>query len=220
MKRRIASVTNETVGGLTTLARVKLELDITGTAYDNILRIKIREATSDIEARIRPIRHATIVEQYWPDAPVYPAAAITMRRPYIQVSRYPIRSITSVVIDGVTQGSSLYRIDADHGQVHFLDSSGVVANWTIGTLGVITYVGGYMFPEDTGEDLPPVLEAAAVEMITMFWRSRGRDPLLKAEENPGVARFEYWVGAIGSAGDLPPSIQGKLADFLKEPVVA
>lgn len=220
MRRRIASVTNETEGGLTTLARVKLELGITGATYDQILRLKIKEATSDIEARIRPIRHATVVEEYWPDAPAYPAAAVAFRRPFMQVSRYPIRSVTSVVIDGVTQGASLYRIDADNGQIHFLDSSGVVANWQIGTLGVNTYVGGYMFPDDTGEDLPPVLESAALEMITMYWRSRGRDPLLKAEENPGVARFEYWVGAIGASGDLPPSIQGKLTEFLKGPVVA
>lgn len=218
MKRRVVSVTNETDGGLTTLERVKLELNITGTTYDQLLRLKIKEATSDIEARIRPIRRATVVEQFWPEVPI---GGITQRitRGALRVSRYPIRTMTSVVIDGDTLAAGSYRISEDTGELYFLDA-GESASWDIGTLGVVTYVGGYLFPEDTGEDLPPVLESAVLEMITMYWMSRGRDPLLKSEENPGVARFEYWVGAIGRSGSLPPSIQGKLDDFLEDPVFA
>lgn len=220
MKRRVVSVANETQGGLTTLARVKLELDITGTTYDQLLRLKIKEATSDIEARIRPIRRATVVEEFWPN--VYDASAPLqpVQRQSLHVSRYPIESVTSIVIDGQTQDVSGYRTVADAGELHSLDTSGVATQWNFGTLATVTYVGGYLFPDDTGDDIPPVLESACLEMITMFWRSRGRDPMLKSEENPGVARFEYWVGAIGASGDLPPSIQGKLSSFLKDPVFA
>lgn len=220
MRRRIASVTNETEGGLTTLERVKLELGISGSASDQLLRIKIREATSDIEQRIRPIRFATIVEEFWP---LFSDASLSLpsKTPFVRVSRYPNVTVTSIVVDGQTLGGpTTYRVNSESGQIDLLDGSGTIDQWQIANLAVVTYSGGYLFPEDTGDSLPPVLESAAVEMITMFWMARGRDPLLKAEENPGVARFEYWVGAIGSAGDLPPSIQGKLSGFLKEPVFA
>jgi hypothetical protein len=219
MKSRIVSVASETGGGLTTLERVKLELNITGTTHDRLLRLKIKEATSDIEARIRPIRRAAVVEDFWPEAPIG-LSSQKISRSILPLSRYPISTVTSIIVDGTAVGIGAYRIVHDTGELHFLDSAGAPSLWDAATLATVTYSAGYLFPEDTGEDLPPVLESAAVEMLTMFWMARGRDPLLKSEENPGVSRFEYWVGAIGPTGDLPPSIQGKLLGFAKSPVFA
>lgn len=220
MHRIVRSVANETEGGLTTVERVKLELSITGSAHDNLLALKIAEATSDIETRIRPIRHAAVVEEFWPGVGRLGPPAPIIGVEAFNVSRYPIESVASILVDGDTIDSAEYRIDEKSGTIYRLDGSGSPSSWTVGKLASVTYTGGYIFPDDTGYSLPPVLESAAIELISLFWFARGRDPLLKAEENPGVARFEYWVGAVGPQGDLPPSVMGKLSAFLRPPVFA
>lgn len=222
MNRRVRSVANETTGGLTTVERVKLELSISGNASDNLLALKIEEATSDIEGRCRPLRHATVVEEFWPSVGrIAPMSGVPpFGAPQIQLSRYPVDVVDSLVIDDETVDPSTYRVDADTGVLYLFDGSGAPIAWSISRLAVVTYAGGYVYPDDTGDSLPPVLESAAIDLLSLFWFSRGRDPMLKAEENPGVARFEYWVGAIGRQGDLPPSVIGKLKSFLKPPAIA
>jgi hypothetical protein len=50
-----------------------------------------------------------------------------------------------------------------------------------------------------------------------YWAAKGRDPSVKSEEIPGVIRTDYWVGAVGEAGELPPRVVMKLAPYRRTP---
>lgn len=193
---------------LTTLENVKEELHIAEsvTTYDDILTRKIREATSDIEAHLgRVLSRATLSERFWGD----PGCS-----EYLILARAPVASITSVTVDDVALTASDYRLDPDTGQLYRLDSSGFPSFWSWCKDVVVVFVGGYLISDDPEEaTLPPVLEAACIELVSSFWQSRGRDPLVKAENIPGLGSFEYWVGAVGEAGNLPPSVDAKIAPF-------
>lgn len=189
---------------LTTVARVKQELGITGTTYDTLLGHKIDEATSDIEAHIeRTLARATLSQQFWGEG----------TGEYLVLDRTPVVSITSVTVDGVAVNTSEFRLDAEAGILYRLDSSGYPSFWSwCGTV-VVVFVAGYAMPSETARDLPPALEAAAIELVNSYWQSRGRDPLVRAEDVPGLASVTYWVGAVGEEGQLPPGVTAKISPF-------
>lgn len=192
---------------LTSLERIKLEHDITVTTYDNLIEAKIKEAGSDIEAYLGfRVARETVRETFRPDG----GAEIA---DYLILDRTPVASITSVVVDDVAVDAAEWEVDAATGLLHRLDSSGYPYVWEFCKSVVVVYAGGYALPDDTASDLEPAIEAAAVELVSQYWLSRGRDPLVKSEEIPGVMRTEYWVGAVGAAGELPPSVQSKISRF-------
>ena len=89
--------------------------------------------------------------------------------------------------------------------------------------------GGYQFAAaDAGQAVlisyayvPFDLEEAALRLVTSRFRDRGRDPYLKAKEQPGpLGREEYWIGSLPGRGDtqVPPEIQSVL-DLYRVPVV-
>lgn len=192
---------------LTTLARVKSELNVTVSTYDTILQEKIEEASSDIEAALGfVVSKETVAETFWQEQ-------IGETPEYLILDRTPVGTITSVVIDGVTLDASRYRVDPKTGQIYALDVSGYPCVWIIFKGAVITYAGGYIPPSETNSDLPAGIQGACVALMTDYWASRGRDPSLKSEEAPGIMRYDYWVGAVGEAGELPPSVITRLAPY-------
>ena len=194
---------------LTTLARVKLELDIlTGnTANDEILELKIDEASSDIEAALGfHVPRETVAETFWHDG-------LITSPPSLVLNRTPIASITSVVVDDVTYASSLYRYDAGTGELFALDSSGFPTFWCFCKSVVVTYAGGYILPAESNSDLPDGIQGACVDLVQCYWYWKGRDPTVKSEAAPGVMTYEYWVGAVGEAGELPPNVVMRLAPY-------
>lgn len=206
--RSILSVTTAaTITKLTTIERVKQELDITDNSKDAILNAKIDEASSDVEAHLGfSVRRETVTETFWQE-PVNEAPE------YILLDHVPVASITSVTLDDDVIASTLYRLDAATGILYKLDDAALGSTWYISKKLVIVYVGGYLLPGQTGRNLPYAIEAAVVDLVQSFWFARGRDALVKGEEVPGVMRTDYWVGAVGKDGDLPPSVQSKLAPF-------
>lgn len=192
---------------LTTIDRVKLELDLTDvdTSRDNLLGYKIAEATSDIEAHLgRVLCRAGLTQTMWGD----PGCA-----EYLILDRYPVASIASVTIDDVAVASSEYRLDAKTGLLYRLDASGYPSVWTWCKSAVIVFTAGYIMPGETNRDLPEALEAGAVDLVMSYWVSRGRDPLVRSEDIPGLGAVQYWVGAVGEAGQLPPGVLSKIAPF-------
>jgi len=206
--RSIATVTvapAET--SLTTLTRVKSELNLTtvDAARDALLESKIDEASSDIEAHLaRVLARATLSERFWGE----PNGG-----EYLVLARAPGVSITSVTLDDVLVSASEYRLEPETGLLYRLDSSGYPCAWTWCKDVVIVYVAGYLLPAETGRTLPYALEAAAVELVSSYWASRGRDPTVRSEDIPGLGAVSYWVGAVGEAGDLPPGVESKIAPF-------
>lgn len=192
---------------LTTLTRVKLELNITTTASDVVLQDKIDEASDDIEASLgfRLVRE-TAVETFWFEMyDSYPDKLV--------LDRTPVVSIASVVVDDITMDSSLYRLDAKTGELFALNSAGYPFSWFFFKSVVITYDGGWILPDATNSDLPKGIEGACIDLVSSFWAAKGRDPAVKSEELPGVISKQYWVGAVGEDGELPPSVVMKLSPW-------
>ncbi len=208
--RSILSVsTAASVTKLTTLERVKLELEITDGASDAILNAKIDEASSDCEAFLGfRVARETVAETFWHESG-------ELAPEYLLLDRTPTVSITSVVRDDITMDATSYRLDPESGQLYALDwnAQGWPWFWYFYKGIVVSYVGGYLLPGETGRDLPAGIEGACIELVSDFWHAKGRDPSVREEEEPGVYRTAYWVGAVGESGELPPRVQMKLAPF-------
>lgn len=193
---------------LTTLNRVKLELDITSvdTNRDMLLNLKILEASDDIEAALGfTVRKETVSEVVWfENGDLAPE--------YLVLDRTPVATLTSVTIDGLLADAATYRLDSETGQLYAL-CNGYPSHWYFCKSVVVAYAGGYILPAESGSNLPAGIQGAAVELMSNYWAAKGRDPSVKSEEIPGVIRKDYWVGAVGEAGELPPSVVTKLAPF-------
>ncbi len=199
---------------LTTLARVKLELDISGTdtQRDMLLNLKIAEASDDIEAALGfTVRQETVAETFWHEASDYAPE-------YLVLNRTPVTTLTSVTVDGVAADASRYRLDAETGLLYALDPSGAPGRWLFWKSIVVAYIGGYILPAESGATLPKGIEGACVELMSDYWAAKGRDPSVRSEEVPGVGTVQYWVGTVGDPGELPPRVIMKLARYRRAQV--
>jgi hypothetical protein len=206
---------------LTTLERVKLELGIDNTDGDEILIVKIAEASSDIAVRCAPtLRRETVTQTFYPDRwsecvsalrlRNYPVAAIIDRTVEEIIEMVPTDVlIPGVIVDGVGLDAAEYRFVPENGLLYRANFP-----WAFCQSVAVTYRGGYLLPGQANRNLPASIEAACVELVSGYWHSRGRDPLVKSETNFGVAEFQYWVGAVGEAGDLPPGVMQKISPYL------
>jgi hypothetical protein len=207
--RNIVTVTSpNTDMMLTTLGRVKLELDITGTdtQRDMLLNLKILEASDDIEASLGfTVRKETVSQEFW-----FENGDITPE--YLVLDRTPVASISSVAVDGIAVDTSAYRIDTATGQL-YAACNGYPSIWYFCKSIVVAYSGGYILPSESNSNLPAGIQGAAVELMSDYWAAKGRDPSVKSEEIPGVIRTDYWVGAVGEEGELPPRVVMKLSPW-------
>ena len=46
------------------------------------------------------------------------------------------------------------------------------------------------------EPVPDDVQQAVIELCVMEFRNRGRDPMLRERETPGLGRESYWVGPM------------------------
>lgn len=209
--RSIVEVTTPPdVTQLVTLDRVKQELSIDTDKYDNLLSAKIDEASSDIESHLgRTLSHATLTQTLW-SGPGWAERFL--------LQRWPVGSITSVVVDDVAVESSLYRLDGDTGAVYKLDSNGYPCVWEWCKSVIIVYEAGYYLPGENNRDLPYPIESAAIDLVTSYWQNRGRDQSIMQEDVPGLGTVRYWVGAQGDSGDLPPGVMAKISAYRRQHV--
>jgi hypothetical protein len=207
MRSIISVTTPATTTKLTTLDRVKAELSITNNSQDIILNAKIDEASEDAEASLGfRVPRETVSETFWHSEPMELSE-------YLVLDRAPVVSIDSVIMDGDIMDPSLYRLDAARGLLYAMNPTGYACYWYFTQSIVVNYIGGYLLPGQGGRDLPAGIEGAVVELVTDYWSAKGRDPSVKSEEIPGVLRRDYWVGAVGEEGELPPRVVMKLAPF-------
>ena len=67
---------------------------------------------------------------------------------------------------------------------------------------------------DAGFDpVPADVQQAVLDLCTMENAGRGRDPMLRATESPGLGRQEYWVGGVPGASMLPQDIASLLNPY-------
>lgn len=106
--------------------------------------------------------------------------------------------------DGAVIDTSEWEVNRNTGSLYRLNSSGTYATWS-GSLVSVDY--------DAGFDLiPDVVQAAALRWLSMRYSARGRDPLLRSEDVPGVQRFDYFQIGGGSVG-VPPEVTEMLSGY-------
>jgi len=129
----------------------------------------------------------------------------------LQVSRFPIVEITSLVEDVTTlvEGTD-FMTDQKRGQLIRLNpTTGYPIMWPSKPITVIYSAGFASEPAD--------IQDAVIRLVKLRYFARTRDPLLKQENADGVGSSTYWVGPTDTG--LPPDIQD-LLDNYRVPVSA
>lgn len=123
------------------------------------------------------------------------------------LSHWPVLTIASVVECGEMLSADAFELDVSR-KLWRLDNGNRVS-WSPDRV-VVTYEGGYALPAACPDDLASV----CIELTTASWSSRGRDLMLKSEDVPGVAKLEYWVGAVsGLSGGMSELSAGTLINY-------
>jgi hypothetical protein len=78
--------------------------------------------------------------------------------------------------------------------------------WTSETSLTVAYTGGF-------DVIPDDVQQAVLDLCTMDNSGRGRDPMLRASETPGLGRQEYWVGGMPGGATIPQDIAGLLNPY-------
>jgi uncharacterized phiE125 gp8 family phage protein len=205
---------------LTTLERVKAELQITTDANDEILEAKIAEASSDIQAALgKRLPRENLKETFWHDDELRVAHLGNPAQTTLFLNRTPVAAIASVTVDDIVLDPSEYRLDPDAGLLDRLSTDGIPCAWRFCKSVIVAYIGGFILPGQDGRNLAYAIEGAVVALVSDYWASRGRDPTLRSESIPGVIDRQFWVGAVGDPGLLPPRVLASIAPF-RRPAVA
>jgi hypothetical protein len=183
---------------LTTLAAVKDEIGITDDTADPRLQRWIDEASERIETYLdRVLASETVRETF----------RLTGSPGCLRLARRPVTAIDSIDVDGVTLASDQYEVDAAAGLLYPISGDRRVL-WCASTV-IVTHTAGYA----SVAALPRPIETACLGLVRHRWAARDRDPMLRSLAIPGVATEQYWVGAPGDDGDMPPEVAALLDPF-------
>lgn len=112
-------------------------------------------------------------------------------------------SSLAVTLDGTVMAGAGYSLDPGVGHVWRSGSA-----W-MNTAGLsVAYTGGF-------DTIPPDVQQAVLDLCTMENAGRGRDPMLRATESPGLGRQEYWVGGIPGDSLIPRDIAALLNPYCR-----
>lgn len=130
----------------------------------------------------------------------------------LALSRCPVQSIVALARYGTAQDLTSWLFDPDSGLVYPAqgwDGDGWGFKWsdppTLNRIATtVTYVGGYLLPNDVGRDLPDDVERAAIEATKALWfatgAGRARDPAIRSESIEGIGMTQYRDPVPGSFG--------------------
>lgn len=172
--------------------REQLKFKSTDTAQDTWLEKAIERRSAEAEKYcnrvflVQTYRDTFVSSRGWFRSPLRLGAA-------------PIQGdIASVTSDGTALDPASYTADPELGWIYR-----AAAPWSWhGTSLVVEYDAGF-------EPIPADVQQAVIDLVTMEWASRGRDPMLRAQETPQLGRNEFWVGAP-PGGEMPQDIAGLL----------
>jgi hypothetical protein len=170
----------------------KSELNITTGDNDEILKAKIAEASSDIQAAGKRLPREEVKETFWHDDAFRPLLRVPRfgnpAQTTLFLSRTPVSAIAGVTVDDIVLDPSQVRLDPDAGLIDRLSTDGFPCAWCFCKSVIVAYTGGYILPGDTVRNLPYGIEGAVVALVSDYWASRGRDPTLRSESIPGAHR--------------------------------
>lgn len=182
---------------LTDLETVKDELDVVDGESDDRLSRYITEASRAIATWCKRVfARETVAETFRNGKWV--ACLVLARRPVV--------AIASVLEDGTALTSTDYELDVETGLLYRLRSD-CRSSWCASKI-VVTYDGGFDLPDDA----PAPLSSACISLVKIKQSAQTRDPLVRAEDVPGVLSQQYWVGGVGEDG-IPPEIVSLIAPY-------
>jgi hypothetical protein len=86
--------------------------------------------------------------------------------------------------------------------------------WRVGSGAAWVSSGGLSVTYDAGfYPVPADVQQAVLDLATMENAGRGRDPMLRATESPGLGRQEYWVGGVPGSSLIPQDIASLLNPY-------
>lgn len=206
---------------LTDLATVKDELNIptSDTSKDAFLSRAITQASAAIASYCnRVFAVETVQDVIHPERDAYPYQVPGGVAP-LQLSRWPLVAVAWVsIVDppGTTttllEGSD-FQSDLARGWLIRLNKyTGYPSSWDP-VMTTAVYQAGYA-------SIPADLVDATLRLVTARFAARGRDPLLRSEDQPGLGTQAYWVGGMpGVKGAFPQEIAAIL-DLYRVPVTA
>jgi hypothetical protein len=182
---------------LTVLNTVKAELNITTDEHDQVLEGLICQA-SDIVASYcdRVFAREKVTESFWPE-----------RRSWFEywdslvLARTPVEEIISITHDPSLLVTADYEVDTQAGILYRMTALSVF-EWCVHTAVEVQYTGGYLLLDA----LPRGVEKACILLVKDYFYQRSRDPRIKTESTPSIYSVDYWIGATGPAGELPPDV--------------
>ena len=205
---------------LTTLANIKDDLAIpaTDTSSDATLARFITEQSQLVAQycnRVFPIE--AVQDTIFLDRDPYPYQ-VTGMQPELQLSRWPVVAVTSVVDQVTLAVSNVLTVGVDFvanlaiGCLTKIDpNTGAPTGWSADQY-TVQYQAGLFTPGTTNP--PADLEMAVLRLITARFKARGRDPFLRSQGEPGVGQEQYWIGALpGQSGPFPPDIAAVLEKY-------
>lgn len=195
---------------LTTLANVKAELSASDGANDAVLKRYISSASqAAMQYCNRVFAVETVSEQFLTG---WQSPYLRSKVEPLQLARWPIVSVTSVVEDSVTLTAGTdYLVDATNGQITRLMSDGRPTPW-LPLLVTVVYVAGYA-------TVPADLEDGIIRMVTKRFLAKGRDPSLRQQNIPGVLEQSFWISTGSDSGNMTPDITDILDNY-RVPVAA
>jgi hypothetical protein len=171
---------------LTTIAKVKAELGITGSGEDARLTQLVGEASALIAAYCGRSGFGRETLRQTERLAGYCEA--------IRLDRDLAPAITSVTVDGDALLPAEYEID---GSLLYRLSDTTRIAWTYGVV-VIDYAAGWSLPSGAPADI----DRATQDMVVGLYRASGRDPAVRQEMVEGIGSTSFFDARAGS-GRLP-----------------
>jgi hypothetical protein len=203
LKSMLVVTVPATSQALTDLATVRDELGI-DTGMDAKLTRYIGAASRKIVQYCNRSFGTETLEETW-RRPANPAGSLlhNLSDDPLILSRYPVQSISSIIVDGVTMTADTdYKFDGETGRVYRLDANGRQSAWTFNYTLVVTYVAGYVLLSG----LPDEVGFAALNLVRLLYYTQARDPTVKAESTVGVDSATYDISG-SKDGEMSPEDQ-------------
>lgn len=197
---------------LTTLDTVKAALSISNDVDDEFIERQIAGISQRIVSEIlcimpavdgtRTIGAEALTQQY----------RLKSAQNCLVIGRWipqmPV-TISGVVEDGTALDAADYEFN---GGMLIRLSDDKPTCWSASKI-VVSLSAGWLLPEDTGRNLPPNIEDAAIELIKIARFNRTRDPTLR-QENILEGLYSYQLFAPSDApGGIPENVAALLAPF-------
>jgi len=170
---------------LLTMAQIRRAVGVTDASQDGALADLNRQVAAAFSRRFLTAAGAT--------PPTFRLETLTetlrdVVASHLWLSRAPVVSITSVVVDGTTKDATDYEVD---GRRLYRLSSDARVWWSAAKIVVVYSAGWDVVPEE--------IELAASKLAQLLWSesaAQGRaDPNLKRVRVDGVGEREWWVGS-------------------------